>query len=230
MKAKTIFKNYHEALAYFEQLYNEKKAAFAKKIINSPKLKFYGIDAKTMEKIIKNYSLTEGPLDYAYELTSLIFASKLALIEDDNALIDYVLEFIPNVDNWAHIDAIFTYNKVKRLPFELLFPKIRHTRNSEHEFVSRFYYVAFIMYKQRTELYADFLKTITESEKHYTFMAIAWVISELFPQSDVQILDYLRTAPLSKKTKLKAIQKIKESRKTTPAQRELLEELRVIVK
>jgi methionine salvage enolase-phosphatase E1 len=86
------------------------------------------------------------------------------------------------------------------------------------------------MYKGRVELYDDFLASIKDSEKHYTRMAIAWVISEMFPYDDAKILNYLEKSSLSKTTKLKTIQKIKESRKTTEIQREKLEELRLKVK
>ena len=227
---KTEFKNYQEAVDYLNQFNNEKKALFYQKMINSPKLKFHGLDTKTMRNVMNNYSLTEGPLDYSYELTSLIFASNIAKINDDNTLIAYLLEFIKHADNWAHIDAIFTYDKVKKLQYETLYPLIEHTRDSDLEFVSRFYYVAFIMYKSRVELYDDFLKSIKNSEKYYTLMAIAWVISEMFPQSDDKILRYLENSLLSKTTKLKTIQKIKESRKTTDAQREKLEKLRREIK
>jgi 3-methyladenine DNA glycosylase AlkD len=227
---KREFNNYQEAIAYLNQFNDEKRAAFAKKIINSPGLKIHGIDAKTMKGVMKQYSLLHGPLDYSYELTSLIFASNVTTITDDKQLITYLLEFIPQVDNWAHIDAIFTYKEVKKLPYELLFPLIKHTRDADLEFVRRFYYVAFIMYKARVELYDDFLISIRDNEAYYTRMAIAWVISEMFPQSNEQILEYLHKSPLSKITKLKAIQKIKESKKTTELQLEKLEELRAAIK
>ena len=223
---KIEFRNHNEAITYLNKFNNEKKALFYQKIINSPDLKFHGLDSKTMMNILKNYSLMEGPLDYSYELTSLIFASNVTKIHDDKALITYLLEFIKHVDNWAHIDAIFTYDKVKRLQYEVLFPLIKHTRNSELEFVNRFYYVAFIMYKSRVELYDNFLVSIKDSELHYVRMAIAWVISEMFPQSDDKILKYLESSSLSKSTKLKTIQKIKESKKTTDVQVQKLEELR----
>lgn len=227
---KTEFKNYQEAIEHLNQFNNEKKALFYKKMIKSPKLFFHGLDNKTMTSVLKNYSLMEGPLDYSYELTSLIFASNMAKINDDKELITYLLEFIKHADNWAHIDVIFTYDKVKRLPFEVLYPLIKHTRNSDLEFVSRFYYVAFIMYRARVELYDDFLASIKESNNYYTLMAIAWVLSEMFPQSDDKILSYLGSSSLSKTTKLKTIQKIKESRKTTEVQHEKLEKLRNEIK
>ena len=88
---KTEFKNYQEAIDYLNQFNNEKKALFYKKMINSPKLKFHGLDTKTMTGIIKKYSLTEGPLDYSYELTSLIFASNVEKINDNKLLIKYLL-------------------------------------------------------------------------------------------------------------------------------------------
>jgi len=116
------------------------------------------------------------------------------------------------------------------MKFEEFYPQIKHTRDSDSEFVSRFYYVAFIMYKAQVELYDDFLASIKDSEKYYTRMAIAWVISEMFPQSDDKILSFLKNSSLSITTKLKAIQKIKESRKTTEAQREKLEKLRSEIK
>jgi len=227
---KTEFKNYQEAIDYLNQCNNEKKALFYKKMIHSPKLKFHGLDTKTMTEVMKNYSLTEGPLDYSYELTSLIFASNVEKIDNDKQLIKYLLEYIKHVDNWAHIDVIFSYDKVKKLRFEEFYLLIKHTRDSDLEFESRFYYVAFIMYKERVELYDDFLATIKDSEKYYTRMAIAWVISEMFPQSNDKILTYLKNSSLSSTTKLKAIQKIKESRKTTEAQREKLEKLRYEIK
>ena len=227
---KTEFKNYKEAIDYLNQFSNEKKALFYKKMIKSPKLKFHGLDTKTMRHVIENYSLTKGPLDYSYELTSLIFASNIVKISDDEKLIAYLLEFIQHADNWAHIDSIFTYDKVKRLQFEVLYPLIKHTRDSELEFVNRFYYVAFIMFKAQIELYDDFLASIKDSEKYYAYMAIAWVISEMFPQNNNKILTFLASSSLSKKTKLKAIQKIKESRKTTAAQHKKLETLRNKIK
>jgi hypothetical protein len=227
---KKEFKNYQEAIDYLNQFNNEKKALFYQKMINSPKLKFHGLDSKTMMDVLKNYTLTEGPLDYSYELTSLIFASNIEKINDEKELIAYLLEFIQHADNWAHIDSIFTYDKVKRLQFETMYPLIKHTRDSDLEFVSRFYYVSFIMYKERVEWYDDFLASIKDSEKYYTLMAIAWVISEMFPQSNDKILRYLENASLSKTTKLKTIQKIKESRKTTDVQREKLEKLRGEIK
>jgi 3-methyladenine DNA glycosylase AlkD len=227
---KTEFKNHQEAIAYLNQFNNEKKALFYQKMINSPKLKFHGLDSKTMTSVLKNYTLTKGPLDYSYELTSLIFYSNVEKINDDKALIAYLLEFAKHIDNWAHCDAIYTYDKAKKLKFEEFFPQIKHLRDSDLEFESRFYYVAFIMYKARVELYDDFLASIKDSEKHYVRMAIAWVISEMFPQSDDKILKYLADSSLSKTTKLKTIQKIKESRKTTDAQREKLEKLRIEIK
>ena len=227
---KTVFKNHQEAITYLNQFNNEKKALFYQKMINSPKLKFHGLDTKTMANVMKNYSLTEGPLDYSYELTSLIFASNVEKINDDKTLINYLLEYIKYVDNWAHTDVVFGYDKIKKLQYETLFPQIKHTRDSDLEFVARFYYVTFIMYKARVELYDDFLASIKDSEKYYTRMAIAWVISEMFPQSDDKILNYLKKSSLSTTTKLKTIQKIKESRKTTDIQREKLEKLRSEIK
>jgi hypothetical protein len=52
----------------------------------------------------------------------------------------------------------------------------------------------------------------------------------MFPQSDDKILSFLKKSSLSTTTKLKTIQKIKESRKTTEAQREKLEKLRSEIK
>jgi 3-methyladenine DNA glycosylase AlkD len=227
---KTEFKSPKEAIAHLNQFNNEKKALFYQKMINSPKLKFHGLDSKTMTGVLKNYSLTEGPLDYSYELTSLIFYSNVEKINSDKAMIAYLLEFIKHVDNWAHCDAIYTYNKAKKLKFEEFFPQIKHLRDSDLEFECRFYYVAFIMYKARVELFDDFLTTIKDSEKHYVRMAIAWVISEMFPFADDKILKYLDKSSLSKTTKLKTIQKIKESRKTTDIQVEKLEKLREKIK
>jgi 3-methyladenine DNA glycosylase AlkD len=230
MNPKKPFKDYQEAITFLDSLGNEKRALFSQKMINSPKLKFHGLDTKTMRQVMKDWTLLEGPLDYSYELTSLIFASNVENLQDDKALIKYLLEFIQQVDNWAHIDSIDSYNKVKKLPYELFFPLIEHTRHSEMEFVSRFYYVSFIRYKARVELYDSFLASILDSDKYYTRMAIAWVLAEMFTQDDDKILTYLRTSSLSKTTKLKAIQKIKESRKTTAEQLEKLEALRAEIK
>jgi len=227
---RTEFKNYQEAIAFFEENHNEKKAEFDKIVINSPKLKYHGLDSAAMKEVKKHYSLLEGPLDYSFELTSLILDSNIAKINDHQELINYMLDFVYQVDNWAHVDAIFTFKKVKKLKHEEFFPQIKHTRDSDLEFVARFYYVAFIMYKARVELYDEFLAGIKDSEKYYVRMAIAWVISEMFPQDNDKILKYLYDAPLSKKTKMKTIQKIKESRRTTEAQRERLEFLKVRIK
>ena len=49
-------------------------------------------------------------------------------------------------------------------------------------------------------------------------------------QEAIDYLNHLKSSSLSTTTKLKAIQKIKESRKTTEAQREKLEKLRYEIK
>jgi hypothetical protein len=80
------------------------------------------------------------------------------------------------------------------------------------------------------ELYDEFLASIKDSDKYYTRMGIAWVISAMFPQSDDKILKYLEKSSLSKTTKLKTLQKIKESRTTTEPQLQKLEALRAKIK
>jgi len=223
---KKEFKDYHEAEKFISQFANQKKALFAKKIIKSPHLHFHGLDAKTMNQIMKEYSLLHGPLDHSYELTSLILHSNIDNLNNTQELISYLLNFITHVDNWAHIDTLITVPKIKKIPFETLYPMIKQTRDSHLEFVVRFYYVAFIMYRSRVELYNAFLATIKNSEQHYVIMAIAWVISELFLFQEYQILDFLASSPLSLKIKLTAIQKIKESKKTSALQKEKLELLK----
>jgi len=218
---KTKFKNYQEANNLFTKLSNEKKAKFYKKIVNS-KLMFYGLDSKQMSLILSNYCLTSGPLDLSYELSSLIFNSNIDELSDNKKILEYYLYFLKYVDNWAFVDMILPHKKFKKITYEE-FNSVRSTLlDSNHEFMIRAGYISYILTIKQTKHYDEIFDSITKhshSEYYYVVMGLAWLLSEMFIFSPIKVLNYILESNLSSLIKNKAIQKIKESRRTNNIQK-----------
>ena len=221
--------NYQEALEILLKYKNEKKAAFYKKIINDPYLEYIGLDAKSMNEVIKKYSLFSGPLDLYYELTALILWSNLNNSLDEQTTLNYVLSFIPYVNNWAFADCLLGA-KIKNISYTELFPQIKHLRYSTHIFERRLFYTSMMIYKEEPTIIKELLLLIQDDQEYYVQMAIAWTISEFYHTLKKEIIEFIINSNLSSTIKLKAIQKIIDSNKTTKQEKENIKDLRKAIK
>jgi 3-methyladenine DNA glycosylase AlkD len=227
---KIILKDYHEALILFEKYKNEERAMFHKKVINS-KLHFFGLNSKEMDEILETYLLLDGPLDHSYELTSLIFHSN---IKTRTNILEFLDDYLNHIDNWAHVDTILTYKEFKKLKFEDVYLFNKNHLSSNKEFVIRFCFISFIVFKREIDKYNLVLELINTyhnlNNYYYVEMAIAWLLSEYFIHNSIDIYNFIESANISLKIKLLTIRKIKESKRTKSEDVIKLEKLKTILK
>ncbi len=145
--------------------------------------------------------------------------------------INYIKAFIPAIDNWAVCDICEGDLKFARkepartMMWEFLLPRFHSTKEFEVRFA-----VTMALSHYVTEEYLErvlsLLQTISH-EGYYAKMAVAWAISECYVKYPA------RTLPLIAEYKLKdpwshnkAIQKIRESYRVSPEEKELLNSLK----
>lgn len=149
-----------------------------------------------------------------------------AAMEPDTR-INFLKAFIPAIDNWAVCDICEGDLKFARkepartMMWEFLQPRFHSTEEFEVRFA-----VTMAMSHYVTEEYLERVLTLLQTIRHegyYAKMAVAWAISECYVKYPA------RTLPLLSEHKLndqwshnKAIQKIRESYRVSPEEKELL--------
>lgn len=161
---------------------------------------------------------------YYYEellITGIVIASApMGLAER----LDYTAWFVSKIDNWAVCDTFCASFKPKPQDLPKIWDFILQYRESSQEYELRFMLVMILDYF----ILADYLPQIfalldeVKSDKYYVEMAKAWLIAEIFTKFRDEVLDYLGRDQLSVFAHNKAIQKARESRRVTDADKQLL--------
>lgn len=157
----------------------------------------------------------------------VIGAAKMKLTER----LRYVKRFIPKINNWSICDSFCCSLKISTLSpeeQEQVWQFLQPYLHSKHEFALRFGLVMLLDHFV-TERYIDNLYPIMDSIRHegyYVQMAIAWAISICFIKFPEQTMNYLHHNQLNKFTYNKALQKITESYRVTPATKTLIRKLK----
>ncbi|MDR1167527.1 MAG: DNA alkylation repair protein [Heliobacteriaceae bacterium] len=160
-----------------------------------------------------------------YTLQGLV----IGLIKDEpEAVLGYVRDFVPKIDNWAVCDTFcgslkFT-NKNKKLVWDFILPYL----NSGAEFELRFGIVMLLGYFIDEEHIEEVLKILGNfgHEGYYARMAAAWALSVCYVKFPEKTFVYLQKSNLDKWTYNKAIQKIVESFRVDKESKEVLKTMR----
>ena len=137
--------------------------------------------------------------------------------------VSLVKAFVPCIDNWAVCDSFCaSLRQVRKHKAEFL-PTIKEVAASKREFEARFAAVMLLCYykepqdmPQSLALYAQ----ITQAD-YYAQMGLAWGYS-VFAATDFEMtLQAMEQAALSVETWNKALQKMRESRRISPQQKEI---------
>jgi len=157
-------------------------------------------------------------------ITGIVIASApMALSER----FDYVAWFIPLINNWAICDCFCASFKPQPTDLPCLWDFITEIGATDSEYAQRFMLVMMLDHFLRPE-HPEYLPRIftvidnLKSEKYYVNMAIAWLVAEAFTKFRDQTLEYLHSDQLSTFTHNKAIQKIRESRRVSTADKATL--------
>lgn len=142
--------------------------------------------------------------------------------------LDYVAWFVPQINNWAVCDTFCASFKPKPADLPRFWDFILQYRSSAQEYELRFMFVMvldhFLLPEYLDQIFA--LLDEIQSPAHYVEMAKAWLVAELFAKYRDATLDYLQRDQLSVFAHNKAIQKARESRRISDADKQLLNSMK----
>ena len=209
---------------------NETYAAFNKRIVNTD-MPVVGVRVPDLRRLarelvpdmsaadIRNL-LAEKNQSFDYVLLCGLLITHARL--DGQTAIDLTKQYLPRVDSWAHIDVFV--DKKRRFAGESWWDFALKYLQSEAELTVR-YGVVSLMTNFLDELHVDqvfaALRNITH-DGYYVKMALAWLYATAAVQFFELTLAELENGHIDTWTRKKAYQKMRESRRFTPEQQDII--------
>ena len=209
---------------------NETYAAFNKRIVNT-KMPVIGVRVPDLRRLARQLAPDISAADISELLTVqdesfdyLLLCGLLITYArfDDQTAIDLTKQYLPRIDSWAHIDVFI--EKKRRFAGESWWNFALECLQSEAEFTVR-YGVVSLMTNFLDEEYIDqvfaALRNITH-DGYYVKMALAWLYATAAVQFFELTLAELENGHIDTWTRNKAYQKMRESRRFTPEQQDII--------
>ena len=209
---------------------NESYAAFNQRIVNT-KMPVIGVRVPDLRRLARELAPDVGAADIGELLTAqnesfdyvllcglLITHARL----DDQMAIDLTKQYLPHVDSWAHID-IFVEKK-RHFAGEMWWDFALECLQSEAEFTVR-YGVVSLMTNFLDEAQVDRVFAALRNVKHdgyYVKMALAWLYATAAVNFFEKTLAELENRQIDAWMRNKAYQKMRESRRFTPRQQQII--------
>ena len=209
---------------------NEAYAEFNKRIVNT-KMPVIGVRVPDLRRLARELApdvnaadiselLAEKNQSFDYVLLCGLLITHARL--DDQTAIDLTKQYLPRIDSWAHIDVFI--EKKRRFAGESWWNFALECLQSEAEFTVR-YGVVSLMTNFLDEAYIDqvfaALRNITH-DGYYVKMALAWLYATAAVQVFELTLAELENGHIDTWTRNKAYQKMRESRRFTPEQQDII--------
>ena len=209
---------------------NEQYAVFNKRIVNT-KMDLIGVRVPDLRRLAKDLAsnITAADIDqllatpsnlYEYVLLCGLFITQ-AKISDQEA-IKLTRQYLQLVDSWAHID---TFVEKKRRFASVPWRNFAlECFKSREEFVVR-YGVVSLMTNFLDETNINQVFAVLQEIKHdgyYVKMALAWLYATAAVEFFDQTMAELANKQIDIWTRQKAYQKMRESRRFTPKQQEII--------
>ena len=209
---------------------NEAYAELNKRIVNT-KMPVIGVRVPDLRRLARELApdvnaadiselLAEKNQSFDYVLLCGLLITHARL--DDQTAIDLTKQYLPRIDSWAHIDVFI--EKKRRFAGESWWNFALECLQSEAEFTVR-YGVVSLMTNFLDEAYIDqvfaALRNITH-DGYYVKMALAWLYATAAVQFFELTLAELENGHIDTWTRNKAYQKMRESRRFTPEQQDII--------
>ena len=169
---------------------------------------------KMAREIAKNNPYTfivSTPQSHEENILQALVIAKCVKSPNDFQLI---INFVPQINNWAVCDTFCTYLKgVSQFPNETL-EFLSSYLKSTQEFEVRFALVL-LLFQFMGEEYLSYIFEVLDNFSHtgyYAQMGAAWLLSICYIKFPVQTMSYLKRSKLDTLTYNKGIQKILESK------------------
>ena len=209
---------------------NETYAAFNQRIVNT-KMPVIGVRVPDLRRLARELAPDMSAADISKLLTArnesfdyvllcglLITHARL----DDWMAIDLTKQYLPHVDSWAHIDVFV--EKKRRFAGEMWQDFALECLQSEAEFTVR-YGVISLMTNFLDESHINQVFAALRDIKHdgyYVKMALAWLYATAAVHFFELTLAELEDEHIDAWTRNKAYQKMRESRRFTPEEQEII--------
>ena len=209
---------------------NEFYAAFNRRIVNT-RMPVIGVRVPDLWRLARELAPDMSAADISELLTVQNESFEYVLLcgllitharLDDQTAIDLTKQYLPLVDSWAHID-IFVEKK-RRFAGEIWWDFTLECLQSKAEFTVR-YGVVSLMTNFLDEAQVDRVFAALRNVKHdgyYVKMALAWLYATAAVRFFELTLAELENEHIDAWTRNKAYQKMRESRRFTPEQQEII--------
>ena len=219
-----------------QNLIDEGYAKFNQKLCPDTKRKILGIRVPALRKLAQKTVkeddwqafLKQAQDDYFEEVLLQGLVIAYAKIEMDEKLA-YLKWFIPKIDSWAICDTFCPTLKIKPQDLSKMWEFIQPYLQSSQEFDVRFAVIMMLNYYLIDEYIDEVLQNLDQvtHEGYYAKMAVAWTIAEIGVKFNKKAMQYLKgDNHLDKFTYNKALQKMRESYRINPKQKEILRQMK----
>ena len=209
---------------------NESYAAFNQRIVNT-KMQVIGVRVPDLRRLARELAPDMSAADISELLTAQNESFDYVLLcgllithvrIDDQTAINLTKQYLPHVDSWAHIDVFV--EKKRRFASEAWWDFALECLQSEAEFTVR-YGVVSLMTNFLDEARIDQVFAALRGIKHdgyYVKMALAWLYATAAVNFFELTLAELENGHIDAWTRNKAYQKMRESRRFTPRQQQII--------
>ena len=219
-----------------QNLIDSEYAKFNQKLCPDTKKKMLGIRVpvlrKLAQKIVKEYNwqefLKQADDNYFEEVLLQGLVIGYAKIPIDEKL-EYIKWFVPKIDSWAISDTFCPTLKIKPQDLPKVWEFIQSYLNASQEFYVRFAVIMMLDYYITDEYVDNVIEKLDKisHEGYYVKMAVAWTVCEIGIKFNEKAMKYLKGENhLDKFTFNKALQKMRESYRIDPKQKENLKQMK----
>ena len=209
---------------------NESYATFNQRIVNT-KMPVIGVRVPDLRRLARELApnmsaadiselLTVQDKSFDYVLLCGLLITHVRI--DDQTAIDLTKQYLPHVDSWAHID-IFVEKK-RRFASKVWWNFALECLQNEAEFTVRYGVVSlmtnFLDEAHINQVFAA-LRNVTH-DGYYVEMALAWLYATAAVNFFEKTLAELENEHIDTWTRNKAYQKMRESRRFTPRQQQII--------
>lgn len=223
---------YQEYINYLKSLSNEKYKNFYSKLTIT-KYEILGITLPMQRRIAKEICkgdiisfLEFNNIEYYEEV--LIRGLVIATIKDEDLFLNYLDDYVLQIDNWAICDSFCNSLKIINLDKEYWFDYFTNYLKSDKEFIVRVGLVVFLNFYVEDNYIEQIFKLVDDIrlDIYYVNMAIAWLLCECFVKNREKTLKYLEKSRVNTFTFNKTISKIRDSYRVSLNDKEYLKSLK----
>lgn len=225
--------NYQKFLDYLDKNKDLKYREFHYKLLKDNSINFIGVRTPMLKNIAKQISKTNyiefirlNTLKTYEEKT--IYGLLLGYLKIDfNDLLNFIDNYLINIDNWATCDLTCANLKIFKNNKKPGFNYLKNKINSNDMWTQRFVIVTFLDYFLCDEYIDEVLKTISsiDTNEYYVEMAIAWLLATAYINYQDKVLSLLESGEISKNVINLTIKKAKESYRITQEKKKLIKNL-----